>query len=94
MRITCRKIQASSDFRIFDAYSVEEAEEMIPEIYYDFFYDVRNDVNQIYVSKNPLCTHIGAQDSDGRYFVYDEAEPEFGPGWFEVTFAELSDYLK
>lgn len=94
MKVTKRKIQAASDFRTFDGYDLDEMQEIFPDIYMDFIYDIRYDVNTVYISKNPNCPYIGVQDSLGDYYVYVNDHPDFEPGWFEVTFTELSNYLE
>lgn len=94
MKITKRKIQAASDFRTFAGYDMDEMQESSPDVYWDYLYDIRTDVQRCFISFNPNCEFIGVQDSLGDYFVYKVDDPDFGPGWFEVTFEELSEYLK
>ena len=94
MKITKRKVTASTDYRTFDGFRLDEVEEMFPDIYYDYFYDIRNDVEEVYISRDPECEFVGALDTDGMYLVYKKEDPDFGPGWFEVTFEELAEYLK
>jgi len=94
LKITKHKILAASDFRTFSGYDLDELEESFPDIFYDYIYDIRHDVSRVFVSHNPKCEFIGALDSDGGYYVYKKEDPDFGPGWFEVDFTELAEYLK
>lgn len=92
MKITRKTIQAASDYRTFDGLSLDEVEESYPEIYADYFYDIRNDVDEVYISKNADCMYIGTHDkSEDKYYVFrnDIAEA----GWYEVDFEELFEYL-
>lgn len=92
MKITRKPIKAASDYRTFDGLSLDEVEESYPEIYADYFYDIRNDVDEVYISKNADCMYIGTHDkSEDKYYVFrnDIAEA----GWYEVDFEELFEYL-
>lgn len=94
MKITKRKITAAQDFRSFDGFSPEELKELDPDFYYDVVYNIRNDVDTIYLSKNSDCEYIGALDSDGNYFYYKLNDPETIETWFESSFEELANLLK
>ena len=97
MKITRKTIQAASDYRTFDGLSIDEVEESYPTIYYDYFYDIRNDVREVFLSKNPECKFVGVEDTEGKYYVYKTTtyyeDGEVDPGWYEVTFQELFNYL-
>lgn len=92
MKLTKRKIQAASDYRTFDGYDLDEFQEIYPDLYMDFIYDIRYDVQKVFVSRNPECNFIGVRDTDDGYYVYDNSMV-VDPGWYEVTFSELADYL-
>lgn len=95
MKITKRKIMAASDYRTFDGLALDELFESNPDLYYDYFHDIRFDVDEALISRNPNCPYIGVIDKEGKHYVYKNAElGEEGPGWYEVSFAELFDYLK
>lgn len=94
MKITRCKIQAAEDFRSFNGYDMDEMKELFPDVYYDWLYDIRTDVKQCFISENPQCKFIGVQDTLGDYYIYKIDDPDFGPGWFEVSFEELSEYLR
>lgn len=97
MKITRKTIQAASDYRTFDGLSIDEVEESYPNIYYDYFYDIRNDVREVFLSKNPECKFVGVEDTEGKYYIYKTTthygDGEVDPGWYEVTFQELFSYL-
>ena len=97
MKITRKTIQAASDYRTFDGLSLDEVEESYPNIYYDYFYDIRNDVREVFLSKNPECKFVGVEDTEGKYYIYKTTtyyeDGEVDPGWYEVTFQELFNYL-
>lgn len=92
MKLTKRKIQAASDYRTFYGYSLDELEEIYPDIYADFFYDIRNDVDEVFISSNPANDCIGCHDmSEDKYYIWNEDVND--TGWYEVTFEELFNYL-
>lgn len=93
MKITRKKIQAASDYRTFDGLSVDELEESESELYYDYFFDIRKDIREAFISKNRDCKYVGVEDQEGKYYIYD-AEGSEGPGWYEVTFDQLFEYLQ
>lgn len=95
MKITHRKIAASTDYRTFDGFSLEELEEIYPDIYLDVFYDVRYDVETAFISRNPDCKYYGAQSPDDNlYYLWSpKGFRKMSPGWYEVTFEELSRAL-
>ena len=89
-----RQISAAQDLRTFDALTLQELKETNPDIYFDYFHDIRHDVDTAYISKNPECEFIGALDTDGDYYIYNRV-PDFNddPGWYQISFDELFDYL-
>lgn len=89
MKLTKTKITAASDFRGFNGYDLEELKEMLPNIYNDYFYAIRSDIETAYVSTDPECRYVGAKDTHGDYYVYSPDELR----WAEVYFTELSRYL-
>ena len=94
LKITKRKVTAASDFRTFNGYDLDELSEWYPDILYDHLYDIQDDIKQVFVSNNPECEFFGVEDLSGNYFVYKQYDPDYGPGWFEVDFAALADYLQ
>ena len=91
MKLTRKKIQAASDYRTFVGLSLDEVEESNPDVYYDYIYDIRFDVDTVYLSKSDSNNMVGVQDKEGKYYVYN-AEDE--PGWYEINFDELFTYLQ
>ena len=94
MKISRKKIQAASDFRVFSGLTLEELSESDPDLYYDFFHDIRSDAELAYISKNSDCDFVGVKDNEGKYYVYKKSYGIDGPGWYEVDFNELFNYLK
>ena len=92
MKVTKKKIQAASDFRTFGGYSLDEVEESFPDLYYDMFYDLRTDVDEVFISNDPENIYIGAHDkNEDRYYIWRTDLED--PGWYEVDFEELFRYL-
>lgn len=93
MKITHKKIQAASDYRTFDGLSIDEIEESYPDIFEFYFKDIYNDIEEVYLSKNPNNNRVAILDTDGMYCAYLANGTE-GPGWYETTFKDLFDWLK
>ena len=93
MKITKRKIQAASDYRDFNGLSLDEVEESYPDLYYDVISDIRNDVDEVYLSNDPANFFVGVHDkNENRYYVLRTDIVD--SGWYEVDFEELFKYLK
>ena len=93
MKRMIRNVQAASDFRTFDGYSIDEVLELFPEIYEYYLARVSDDIDRVYIPRHiAKCEYIGVLDTEGQYYVW-EGDGEDGPGWYEVTFEELADLL-
>lgn len=79
-----RVIRASSDYRKFDGYSLDEVREFYPE-YQSWPVDYSR-AKEIYIPRNRNNAYIGVKYRDGFRLVGDGEE-------FPVSFSLMSDYL-
>lgn len=65
----------ASDFRKFAGYTLEELEELRPNVYNDNRYCAisfrPSEIKQVFISRNPKCKYIGIEYWDGEIVITD-----------------------